>query len=486
MHGFHFQTKVPNRFAIFFVFLCVSIVSEVASHITEISSKNIILCFCIPTVLLIIIYMINPEIPKASLALSIVFIILYTISTISFIVSQVKPNNFFKYLLYLAAIEVIINCLYIFPKQLNGNSNIINDAARIDMVASRHPEMKSVSGLTEYISEQSFYHCIGQMSDINTLSYFSSDYSSDVMHRMTYYNLVTGLNNLNYYCGNPLADMMLGVRFHLVDEDCTSPYSIYDQIDNTDGLTLYENPYYISFGFVIPKNISNDVSSINSYDMTNNEYSNPFEYQNYLSKQLGGNDIYKYISSSIYIDPEIFTNDEEEYQTIQFKLDENVYGNIYTCTGADIYYIGTADREHRELVFNYTIQELEDMNYTPIVAVQLDEEIKNLSEILSKDKLTNVTYKDDQISGTLDSKQDGTLYISLPYYDTWEIQIDGKEVEKTRFMGGIGVEITSGSHILSMKYRPAGIYLGIIISGITLIILLVVIIYSKRPRSSDK
>ena len=104
-------------------------------------------------------------------------------------------------------------------------------------------------------------------------------------------------------------------------------------------------------------------------------------------------------------------------------------------------------------------------------------------DILNKNCLKNVTYNNNIIEATLDTDKNGMLYISLPYYEGWNIYVDGIKTEKEKYLGGMGVNIQSGHHIIKMTYRTPYVLLGMIISITTLIYLVFFyIIYYKSDK----
>ena len=464
LHGFHFQTMVPNRFAMFAVFLLILMLADVILSMDVFTNKVLLGCTFVPSCIFIILYVIKKDIPKASLAVTITFLVLYTVVALACIASRIKSEWMLKCILFISAVEILMNCLYLFPKQLKGESTIISDAEKINSVADKIPDMKQFYNLTEYMDSDAVYYNMGNMTDISTLTFFNSDCTSDMVDRVRRYNLAAGSNNLNYYGGNPLANMMLGVRYHIADNPTVSPYIIYGEQGTYDGLYVYENPNYVSLGFVAGDGTADSVKC--------KDYADPFEYQNSFSKALGGDEIYKNLNYDYEIMPDKSEFNGKTYQSVVFNLKDNVTGNLYTYAGDEIYYLSTIGGDMKELYFNYTTEELADMGNTPQLKILDTNALAGLHDILSENKMTDIEYKDNRITGTLNTKTDGALYISLPYADTWEVLIDGKEVKTSRFLGGIGVEISAGEHTISMKYKIAGELLGIIISIGTALLLI--------------
>ena len=474
LHGFHFQTMVPNRFAMFFVFLLIQMLSDVILNSDEIKKSLILCCTSVPACIFIILYVINKNIPKASVAVSITFLVIYCVVSLACIVSRIKITWMFRCILFITAFEILMNCLYTFPSQMKGESIIISDSEKIDQIADRNPEMKDFYNLTEFMGSSATYYNIGNMTDISTLTFFNSDTTSGMIDRARCYNLSAGANNLNYYGGNPLANMMLGVRFHISDGPGLSPYTLYGEKDTYENLHVYENPNYISFGFVVTNKEAADISI--------SDYGSPIEYQNSLAKALGGTDIYVDVPFDYEISPDQTEYSGKMYKSVLFRPDSDVKGNAYTYAGNEIYYVGSLNGNGQVLFFNFTLDELSDMDNKPKLVILDASALGSLHDTLSKNCMSSVEYKDNKITGSIDTAIDGTLYLSLPYSDNWKVYIDKKEVSTSEFLGGIGIPITSGSHEINIDYQIPGELAGVIISLATLLLLIGVCVINKHKK----
>ena len=499
LHGFHVQSMVPNRFAIFFVFIMIEMLSIVILSFKDYSQSQLQGTFIITSIIFIFLYLINKDIPGISVIVSTIILILFMGLIIVYTIKKISKEKLLKIMICIAIIDIIANYIYIFPKQIEGSSNIINEATTINRISNQVPDTKEFYNLTEYIGNHPLYHNIGQMTDINTLSFFASDYTKDMYDRVEYYNLSTGKNSLEYNNGNPLADMMLGVKYHIEDINDDSAYSIYNNILNYGHYNLYENPNYVSFGFLV----QNDTAIKEIKQSKNNNY-NAFDYQNSVTNALNGSDIYTTIncklytnktnydsSKTYYVYGDVYTDQNaktkrEAYVPVNFLLGNNIEGYIYVCIDNNIYFLGIADEETRQLSIDYPLETVNSPGFTPYIAVLNKENLSVLHSDLSQNSLKNIEKYNSTITAKINCTNSGTLYISLPYYESWKIYIDGKEVTKERFMGGIGVPITSGNHAIEMKYYPRGVALGTLISIITILLLLGYGFYLKKGHSYIK
>ena len=83
---------------------------------------------------------------------------------------------------------------------------------------------------------------------------------------------------------------------------------------------------------------------------------------------------------------------------------------------------------------------------------------------------------------------DNLVFYSVPYDDGWKAYVNGKEVEVERVNSGfVAVLAPAGENVIEFKYTTPGLFLGIIISAVSLVILLayllIVHLYRKKhPR----
>ncbi|MBO5609529.1 MAG: YfhO family protein [Eubacterium sp.] len=498
-HGFHVQSLVPNRYAIFFVFLMISILANIMVHTNEYNASQIQLTIISVSFIFILLYIANKGISTISLVLSIGFILIYLALIIISAVKKSSNDRIIKNMLIITSIEIIINFVIVFPNQIHGTSDIIQKAEIINHISDAVPETKSFYTNTEYLGEHPLDGNIGLISDINTMSYFSSSYTADMNYRTVFYNISSSYNFFDYRGGNPLADMMFDIRYHVEDTYDESSYSPYKKIYSYNNFNLYENPNFLSLGVVIPEN-----EDINKIDVTTIEGNEAFEYQNSIVNALGGKDIYERIEctpinegdeyspdKSVFYTGENYEYNEinstkNEYVPIYIRLSDKIEGNIYVSIGGTIYCIGKVDKDNHTLMVDYNIDQVDKEDFSPSIAVYNENNLKELHDKLSENMMKDITEDGRTINGTVNSAISGTLYISLPYYEAWQIYIDNKPVEKSRFMGGIGVPITAGNHSIRMEYRPQGAIIGIVISISTLVLIIAYSLFERLRKKNNK
>ena len=162
-----------------------------------------------------------------------------------------------------------------------------------------------------------------------------------------------------------------------------------------------------------------------------------------------------------------------EYIPVTIHFDESLKGYIYASVNGNIYLIGELDENNHELTVDYPEENVNEDDFVPDVALFNTQNYNELVSILKETELYDLKQNGRSIEGKYENNFNGTLYISIPYNENWDIYIDGQKTEFTRYLGGIGVNTTSGNHSLLMKYNPPGMYSGIIISLSTLLLLII-------------
>ncbi len=101
--------------------------------------------------------------------------------------------------------------------------------------------------------------------------------------------------------------------------------------------------------------------------------------------------------------------------------------------------------------------------------------------------------EDTYLCGSIDVKQDGLFYSSIPYEPGWTAYVDGQEVPIAQSYDPsaedvlltdavISFPLSAGSHVIEMKYRAPGLNLGLLISGGSLLIFVLLwVLLRKNP-----
>ena len=103
---------------------------------------------------------------------------------------------------------------------------------------------------------------------------------------------------------------------------------------------------------------------------------------------------------------------------------------------------------------------------------------------LKQNPLEIEKFKEHHLKGTITADEDGIMFTSISWEPGWKVYVDGEKVEPVKLVDAlIGVPLTAGTHTIEMKFFPAGMKLGIIVSLVGLITVIVIAIYERRNRT---
>lgn len=114
-----------------------------------------------------------------------------------------------------------------------------------------------------------------------------------------------------------------------------------------------------------------------------------------------------------------------------------------------------------------------------------DEAWSEAYEIISSSMMTVDDWGDTYIEGTVEAKEAGVLVTSIPYDEGWSLTVDGEEREIDQLVGGafISVNLSEGTHEISLSFRPPGIIPGALISLLsTALLAAVCIMWGRKER----
>ncbi|SJZ57777.1 Uncharacterized membrane protein YfhO [Anaerorhabdus furcosa] len=171
-------------------------------------------------------------------------------------------------------------------------------------------------------------------------------------------------------------------------------------------------------------------------------------------------------------------NENELPSKINWELvDDNYRGSIKVYENKNYRAIGTT--YSKVLSSTDFIESETSVSELNNIIVCDESDVKEIEGFLgSKNSvnLENVQYGGNQLTGSVVSDDSTFMVITVPYDEGWKILINGQEVKKFEVNGGfIGIPIEKGTNNVEMYFTPQGFKLGVIMSGIGIILAGVVI-----------
>ena len=324
----------------------------------------------------------------------------------------------------------------------------------------------------------------------SSLRYFSSVINGNVLN-FYHHNLSTVGNN-NYKVSaydTPLLLSLMGNKYFYMFDDFN--HNLFNKLYSRDidvysfergatvnrTVSLYENPYALTLGYVIEK----DAKFKDSMDLV--------DYQNEIIKSFTGIDEdvtvrlnYTYNNA----EPQYCT--EGYYTCRQYNITNNTNNkSIYIYTLFDAFNLFGDSTSYfdaaRPLVINSLSKNASIIiKYTGYVSDQdfvastyNESSLIKALKTLQENMLSDIEIDKNVMNAKIDSKKDGILFLSIPYEDSFKITVDGKEVEYYSLLDGafVGLDITTGKHDIKIEYVNNKYIVYIACSVVSLIVTLV-------------
>ena len=524
-HGFHYQTNVPNRFSLFFIFLGITIFADTLVSYAKMEKQKIMYIITLTSLVIFFMWISYPSKNISSYSLSVTCIISYILISYATTKNIWNKRTAIRIMSFITTIEVLLGSVMSFTTSI-GYSNVPleeNISAISTLAEDIKKNNKNDIYLSEYVTNSIYSFNMCNIYGLNTMTGFSSSISNNTKDLVSNWGILASRNNIKYSTGNPLADMMLHVKYQFIDaaDSELANASIYNPIAVNNNIVLYENPYYLGVGFLTDTNLK-EWSNIDF-----SSYDNAIAYQNSFANEICGKSLYRTLKINKNVEqvlseteePNLFTPnfvtalspEKEKYRSenttgtyfdaelVQSSLGNydlvgtlhtapSVEGNIYISYGSNILYVGNLNDEETELPFiihDYT----GDLSLLDITFGVLDTSVlESIHDTFSQSTLTDIKRDKKSFTGTIDAKNDGILYLSLPHNSNLNFYIDGKPVKSFDYLNGIGIELNKGLHTIKVEgeYSVKAIYICISIISIILIILYIFALKKLWPVLKEK
>lgn len=252
-------------------------------------------------------------------------------------------------------------------------------------------------------------------------------------------------------------------------------------IEKTDSSYIYLNPDALSIGFEVSDSImesdvfygSNPFERINSFAKSiagcGEIYNIALPAENGRLTVESGNYLYLYskhqLSESSFISSgltEELYSDNNQSSTFLRNADEDNYV-YYVSSSPNGGYITLPDNINPKDITAYT---LNIDNY------------KILMDTLKSCQISISEFNDSVIKGSINCSHDGIIMTSIPYSEGWKVYVDKKEVKTFDIENALlAFKIETGEHTIKFSYIPKGFVTGCVISAIALCFLIISILY---------
>ncbi|MCL2023398.1 MAG: YfhO family protein [Oscillospiraceae bacterium] len=352
----------------------------------------------------------------------------------------------------------------------------------------------------------------------NGVSTFSSMAYEKTSNLQSYLGMHSNfINSYTYNPQTPIYNAMHALRYVVFNNRATGrpePNKLYYQyVDHEDKFHAYENLYSLPVAFGVS-------GEINEWLPNDNKDSDPFSVQNdwfayatgedypltkYEVDQILYNNIsslpYDYDTTSLSFDKIVDANEASITVTYTVPATQNVY--MYAKTDyINLNHLDTVKVTSSDEVldFNYTITDkyvldLGECKEGTVLTLEftiaadaakksglytfyvygLEHDIFQTGFERLQSAAMNVTsFEETAIEGKITLDENGVLFTSIPYDRSWKITVNGESVT-TGHLGPealIAIPLEAGESIITMSYVPEGLWQGVVISLITVLVLI--------------
>lgn len=493
-HGFHTPNDLPFRYSFIYVFLINIIAFYSLNKIDFLKTRYALIIFGL---MLISLFYLEHIKFLSNFAFEVNMLIILLMLTI-FIIYKFKHNINVKYiLLFIVVVDIILNINQNWS--INHNKNVfMDDYIAVNSVVQNIKDHDNSFYRIEKSTNQTLND--GAWYNYNGLSAFSSVAYEQMAKSQK--NLGMPGNNINsyYYRQNtPIYNSIMAIKYLIGLENQNR---FYEQIDTINYYEIYKNNYFLPPAFAVSHDIKN---------WLNDNY-NPFLNQlNFVKKATGIEDIliklpltYDKIQDNYNLLGDSITNLNKEESTkaiinintlknsnvylyvYNYNLNSFMFNNKYYSVTTNEPYIIDAGYFEKDNKIELELTLNTDISNVIVFAYQMDnDKFEDFYNTLNRNALQITNFNNDYIEGIMEIDSDKTVFTSLNYDEGFKVYIDDKEVETFKLANSfLGFDISNGTHNIKIIYKIPHLKIGLIISGISLI--LFILINIKKFKRADK
>ncbi len=507
-HGFHFPNMLPYRFSFLVSFLLIYMAYR-AYTVLEHSSYIDVLIGALVFALILLGYFLREEdkFSKGAVIASIILGIVMIIAILMFTL-KILPQNALALLLCLlvtgemcATAIIGVNTVGTttttsYPKEEVHVNRLLSHIE--DIESQNTPDLYRVEVDSTQTLNDGALNCYNGASVFNSMANVSI---TKFTESIGFSGWKAG-NRYSYYESSPVTNTLVNMKYIITRTNDIRNTKYTELVDYSGNVEVYENTHYISMGFMTDSALSSYVVP----ESTINPFENQIEFwrlatgiEEPLYNQLTvvdvghstDNQTYTKHSEGYYtFTPSDTTSDKHVKFNFYLEEDASVYtyfqvsgandkGNIYINDHSDYSmnvkqpFISVAgDLKTGDKVSLYCKLNPSKTSTVRAYCYTLNEDVFEAGIEKLKDEHLNMTKVTDTIlEGTIDVKEAGLLYTSIPYEKGWKVYVDGKESEMTPVGNAMcAVMLSEGTHTVKFTYTPDGFVLGLVALLVALLI----------------
>ncbi len=510
-HAFHNQYGIPNRFSFLYIFLLLWMSYEVLLRYRRISVVEHCLASVAVMALSVFCYaQADERLEKVCYLLVIALAVFYLVLFLIYHFRE-KQGKIWRVVLA-GAMTAEITAGAAYGWSCNGSIEVeryFSDTETMrqivaDLYAEDDGFYRMELGNTRMLDEPTWH-------DLRCVTLFGSTAQGDMVKAMGRLGFYTGANEYLYCGATPLTNAVTAVRYVMYrDGDFNNNMLTYK--DTVDNIAIYENPYALPIGFGVKKELT-DMDAISTYFNVQNDFArtatgitSPLFTEIELELSAVGTGCAASVSGN-----EIsYTNDGMGTPTVQMSFMVKKNMDLYLdISGGNVKQIKlfiddrqVADDRYQNQAFHigcltegqtvmleYEFNDNQtDSGVITLHAAEFHPDVwEDVYAKLRQYPLEVDAHGDGYLEGTVEADEDQVLFLSVPYDTGWSVTVDGKETEAKKVLNAfMALELSAGSHKIVMRYISPGFYTGLLITGVSLLLFLVLWLFTIRYKKRQK
>ncbi len=536
-HGLHAPNDLPYRFSFVITFVLVLMAYETITHLTAVKPRQLLFSALGVGLLALILERLNTveamteakkagDLPFISVYVSLALVIIYAAVLMAIRRKKLVLRGGLALLLLIVTAEMTLGAGVTF-QTLNQNEyftahnsyvdNVETDAYKL--AVERTQELGKEAYPDEFFRleflprrtcvDTALYHYAG----ITTFASSNAYEPTRMMGAMGY--AINGVNSYLYREFAPATDSLLGIRYVILDSqaDNMPQLVLRDTVTaertNADGvlqsktLYIYENTAALPIAFAADEALRDFYYS----------YYDPFGTINDLYMAINGNrsNTTLFECVQLFADGDGYVNGISNFQIngggyCSFTADIEEAGQYYLyadCRAASSINVSSdynswSVTPYEPYIINAGYLEAGDtISFSVncdgtatgnLYVARMDEELfLATNAALQQNGLQVTTFDDARIEGVLTAQNDGTVMTSIVYDESWVVLVDGKRVETYAIGNGfVGFDVKAGKHDVTLMFVPSNFFVGLLISGVSLVILLLLLWLRRKVEKAAK
>ena len=463
-HGFHYPNSLPCRQSFIYIFLMLFICFRAYMYLDETPKKHIAIAFWGSACFVLLAEKLVTQEHFHFIVYYVAIIFLAAYAGLMYLYKDGKRTVCGFLALTLVAIEASIN-MSVTSVTTTSRESYTSDNEEVRILKD---SLQPASDFCRVEKKTRKTKNDGAWMNFPSVSLFSSTANADLSKFFKKLGCESSTNAYSITGSTPFVDSIFSVKYALYSE-AVSNTELMMYLRESCGTYLYENLYTLPLGFVL----SSDIEENWQYEMDN-----PAEVQNDLCLVSGADEVLVDAGGTVNKNTFTFTPDEtgEYYVFVMNKKVKTVKAELPT---------GQKSFSNVDRGYLLELGTLAPGTEVKLTADEAGEQLNAIAYRFSEDAMIQVydrlnqspmhltSWKDTKLSGTVSAAKAGMLFTSIPFDKGWTVKVDGEKVETRKAFGAfLAIDVSAGDHVIDFSYFPDGLKTGGLISGGSIVILI--------------